>query len=204
MRADARRSERALLQAADRVLTHDPSASLNHVAREAGVARSTLHRRFASRERLLAAMARWTTAEIKFEIDRVLAQPSEHDGSLLPLLTERVLGVKVAWPFSSTVPASVDPEAQGRHDEIVQLCDMALRRARDAGSLAPDTDLNWARQVYYALIETTVQHMTPDDAPRELACRLVATFSHGLATPREPGTQAAAGRRRDARADSSS
>jgi AcrR family transcriptional regulator len=200
MRADARRSERALLQAADRVLTHDPSASLDQVAREAGVARSTLHRRFSSRERLLAAMARWTTAEIRSEIDRVLAETSEHD-DILQLLTERVLRVKVAWPFTSTVPASVDPEAHRRHDEIVQRCDTALRRARDAGSLAPDTDLTWARQVYYALIETTVQHMTPDDAPHQLAYRLVTTFSHGLAARREPPTPAAAAQPQRARED---
>lgn len=146
-------------------------------------------------------MARWTTAEIKSEVDRVLAQPTEHDDALLELLTERVLGVKVAWPFTSTVPASVHPESQSRHDEIVRRCDIALRRARDAGSLAPDADLSWARQVYYALIETTVQHMTPDDAPRELAYRLVTTFSHGLATGREPATGAAADRPQRPRQD---
>ncbi len=184
-RADARRSERALLQAADRVLTRNPSASLDEVAKEAGLARSTLHRRFSSRERLLAAMARWTTAEIKSEIDHVLAaRPG--DDAVLQLVTERALGVKVAWPFTSTVPASVDPEAQRQHDDIAQRVDFVLRQARDAGQLAPDTDLTWARHVFYALIGTTVQQMTPNDDPQRLASRLVDTYLNGLATHREP------------------
>jgi hypothetical protein len=128
---------------------------------------------------------RWIRAEIKCEIDDVLAaRPG--DDAVLRLVAERALGVKVAWPFTSTVPASIDPEAQRQHDDIAQRVDFVLRQARDAEQLAPDTDLNWARHVFSALIETTVRQMAPHDDPQRLASRLVDTYLHGLATRREP------------------
>jgi hypothetical protein len=102
------------------------------------------------------------------------------------LVTERALAVKVAWPFTSTVPASIDPEAQSQHDDIAQRVDFVLRQARDAEQLAPDTDLTWARQVFYALIETTVKQMTPHDDSQRLASRLVDTYLSGLATRQQP------------------
>jgi len=101
------------------------------------------------------------------------------------LVTERALGVKVAWPFTSTVSASIDPEAQSQHDDIAQRVDAVLRRARDAEQLAPET-ASLGPHVFYALIETTVRQMTPQDDPRRLASRLVDTYLNGLATRREP------------------
>lgn len=114
------------------------------------------------------------------EIDHVLAaRPG--DDAVLGLVTERALGVKLAWPFTSTVPAGIDPEAQRQHHDIAQRVDSVLRRARNAEQIAPDTDLTWARQVFYALIETTVQQMTPHDDPQRLASRLIDTYLNGLA-----------------------
>ncbi|HEY9379181.1 MAG TPA: TetR family transcriptional regulator, partial [Jiangellaceae bacterium] len=48
LRADAERSVRAILEAAERVLADDPSASMEQIAEAAGLARITVHRRFAS------------------------------------------------------------------------------------------------------------------------------------------------------------
>jgi len=55
-RADAMRNRERILDAAERLLERSPSATLADIAAAAGVARSTLHRRFASREDLLAAL----------------------------------------------------------------------------------------------------------------------------------------------------
>jgi serine phosphatase RsbU (regulator of sigma subunit) len=53
-RADALRNRERILEAAERMLKRSPSATLADIAAAAGVARSTLHRRFPSREALLA------------------------------------------------------------------------------------------------------------------------------------------------------
>ena len=55
-RADAMRNRERILDAAERILERSPSATLTDIAAAAGVARSTLHRRFPNRDALLAAL----------------------------------------------------------------------------------------------------------------------------------------------------
>jgi serine phosphatase RsbU (regulator of sigma subunit) len=55
-RADALRNRERILDAAERLLEQSPSATLGDIAAAAGVSRSTLHRRFANRDELLAAL----------------------------------------------------------------------------------------------------------------------------------------------------
>ena len=55
-RADALRNRERILDAAERMLEQSPSATLSDIAAAAGVARSTLHRRFSSRDDLVAAV----------------------------------------------------------------------------------------------------------------------------------------------------
>jgi AcrR family transcriptional regulator len=55
-RADALRNRARILDAARFLLAHSPSATLADIAAAAGVSRSTLYRRFADREELIAAL----------------------------------------------------------------------------------------------------------------------------------------------------
>ena len=58
MRADATRNLETLLETGARLLADEPSASIASIAKEAGLDRRTVHRRFACREDLLDAVFR--------------------------------------------------------------------------------------------------------------------------------------------------
>lgn len=48
---------RAILEAAEKVLAEDPGAPMEQIAEAAGLARTTVHRRFANRQALIEALA---------------------------------------------------------------------------------------------------------------------------------------------------
>ena len=56
-RSDAVRNRGRILDAAERLLQQSPAATLADIAAVAGVSRSTVHRHFADRDRLVAAVA---------------------------------------------------------------------------------------------------------------------------------------------------
>ncbi|MDG4860005.1 TetR/AcrR family transcriptional regulator, partial [Streptomyces sp. T-3] len=71
-------------------------------------------------------------------------------------------------------------------DGVAADCLELLARAREAGLLAEDADLDWVRRVYYALIGEAL-HETPDAQDSDaLATRVLDTLLHG-AGPR-PGS----------------
>ncbi len=100
-RADALRNRERILDAAERLLEHSPSATLADIAAAAGVSRSTVHRRFADRDALLAALR-----DRPQDVD--LASPDGH----LPtgrLGRERAVALDAIQVFD-VVPPAVLPE----------------------------------------------------------------------------------------------
>ncbi|MFE1028034.1 TetR/AcrR family transcriptional regulator [Streptomyces sp. NPDC058818] len=180
LRADAERSVRAILEAAERVLSADPGASMEQIATAAGVARTTIHRRFAHRQALVEALASSAA--------RRLAQAVE-DGRpdtapplvALHRITANVLEVKGAWAFALGLPADPDSEAAAVHQDIGRRCITVLERARADKLIDETADLHWVRRVYYALLGESLQG-NPDDAGIDtdtLAARIIDTLLHG-------------------------
>ncbi|MFE3514965.1 TetR/AcrR family transcriptional regulator [Streptomyces sp. NPDC059166] len=178
LRADAERSVRAILKAAEQVLTEDPGASMEQIAAAAGVARTTVHRRFASRQALIEAL---TTSAA-----RQLAQAVE-DGrpdTAPPLvamhrITAGVLQVKSAWAFALELPTAPDSEAALLQRDIARRCVTVLERARADGLIAEGADLEWVRRVYYALLGETLHGDRDGSDPDTLATRIIETLLHG-------------------------
>ncbi len=186
LRADAERTVRAILEAAERVLSSNPAATMEQIAEAAGVARTTVHRRFASRDALVAALSAWATQ--KFHEAVQSARPDTAPPAVaLHQVTGNVLRVKIGWGFAISTTTPEDPEVARVHADVLAQCDHLFRRAREAGVLPPDSDLGWVRRVYYALIHEA-SHERPDrDGDVEaLAARVVDTLLHGVGAPATP------------------
>lgn len=171
-RADARRNYEKLVAAArDAFAEHDTSASLEDIARRAGVGIGTLYRHFPTRQDLLEAAY----------VDEVeaICRSAEDLADLPPwdALSEwlhRFVG------FAATKRALAEQlfEYVDRDSEVFQTCGAAisaageplLARAQDAGAVRPDTNfLDIARLVGgISVIRTT----DPEQIERILALAL--------------------------------
>ncbi|MFB7951836.1 TetR/AcrR family transcriptional regulator [Streptomyces sp. NPDC056045] len=186
LRADAERTVRAILEAAERVLSENPAASMERIAEAAGVARTTVHRRFASRDALITALATWATQQFREAVEA--ARPDTAPPAVaLYQATANVLRVKVSWGFAMGAFPTDAPEVERVHAEVLARCAQLFTRLRDVGLLRPDTDPDWARRVYYALIhEAAAEAPDTDAAVDALATRVVDTLLHGLGTRPAP------------------
>ncbi|WP_345472415.1 helix-turn-helix domain-containing protein [Actinoallomurus oryzae] len=181
LRADAERTMRAILEAAERTLSRDPAATMEQIAEAAGVARTTVHRRFATRDALIDALAVWATQRFAAAVD------SAHPDTAPPLValyqtTANVLSVKISWGFAMSQASSANPEVARVYSEIRDTCERLLRRAREAGVLRTDVDIPWTRRVYYALIHEAAQSRDDQDTDA-LATLVVDTLLRGAGAP---------------------
>jgi AcrR family transcriptional regulator len=180
LRADAERSVRAILEAAERVLSTDPGASMEQIATAAGVARTTIHRRFAHRQALIEALAASAARQLAQAVDD--GRPDTAPPLVaLHRITANVLEVKSAWTFALGLPADPDSEAAALHQDMAQRCIAVLERAQAGKLIDEAADLHWVRRVYYALLGETL-HGHPDDTDIDvdtLAARIIDTLLHG-------------------------
>ncbi|MEV6556477.1 helix-turn-helix domain-containing protein [Nocardia sp. NPDC051756] len=186
LRADAERTVRAILDAAERVLSENPHATLEQIAEAAGVARTTVHRRFANRDDLVRTMAvaAWRRIAAAVDAARPLTAPPL---VALHQATANVIEVKYGAAYALERVESTDPEVAELQADVYAKCDAALGRARADGLIAADADLTWVRRVYLALITETVHGSTELDGttdPDTLAGRVIDTLLRGVGTRR--------------------
>ncbi len=183
LRADAERSVRAILEAAERVLAQDAGASMEQIAEAAGLTRITVHRRFASRQALLEALAVSAKQQI---IDAIEEARPDSAPALVALyrVTANVLRVKNTWRYTLSHATAHTPAAVALWAEIDAHTVKLLTRVQGEGLLAPDADLEWTRQVYYALLSEALDRPGADQDPAAqdpdaLAALVIDTLLHG-------------------------
>ncbi|GAA5191205.1 hypothetical protein GCM10023322_48060 [Rugosimonospora acidiphila] len=139
-----------------------------------------MHRRFATREALIDALAVWATQRFAAAVD------AAHPDTAPPLValyqtTANVLGVKVSWGSAMSQAPSANAEVARVHSEVRDTCERLFRRAQEAGVLRADADIPWARRVYYALIHEAAQNKDGKDTDA-LATLVVDTLLRGAGT----------------------
>ncbi len=182
LRADAERSARAILEAAERVLAEDAGASMEQIAEAAGLTRITVHRRFANRQALLEALSVSAMQQLLGAIEE--ARPNSAPALVaLYRVTANVLRVKSAFRFTLNHSTSLSEAAAVLWADIDSHTVELLARAQREGLLASATDLGWMRQVYYALLSEALnrpetEQDSADDADA-LATLVIDTLLHG-------------------------
>ena len=144
LRADARRNvDRLIAAARDAFAQHGPEASLDDIARSAGVGSGTLYRHFPTRLALLEAVYRDNVARLAAEGDRLRATlpPGE---ALIAWLGEFVgyVAIKRGLATALTRGLGHDTDVFAQcHAVMSRTGDALLADAKAAGAIRPDVPL---------------------------------------------------------------
>jgi AcrR family transcriptional regulator len=179
MRADARRNYDRLLAAAKTAFAeHGPDASLDEIARRAGVGIGTLYRHFPTRLALQEAVVREGNEAARAEAEALLASPSPGDALAAWLRAElgriavyRGLGAEV-------MNAALDGDAgsSASCQALTAAAGALLARAQQAGAVRTDVEIASILRLLNGIALATEQ--APDGAAQ--AERLLSLVLDGL------------------------
>jgi len=180
LRADARRNyERLLTAAAEAFAEHGADdASLEEIARRAGVGIGTLYRHFPTRQALLEAVYRDQVQAVRVRAEELLA--SEEPGAALA----DWLRVLVAFSSTKRSLTSALLESFGKDSELLSSCsavicgaaEILLARAQEAGVVRADADARDLIRLVHAV--NIAAHHTPADPGQ--SDRLLGLILDGL------------------------
>lgn len=169
--------------AAARLLAHSPNASMDDIARAAGISRATLFRRYPSRARLIADLSMQAVRAYVAATDA--ARPE--DGPAAEALTRLVLalaplaptyGLLVLQPLADGVEAALLAQADSTDERVLLL----VRRGQEEGSFSLDVSPRWALTTITWLIVGAADAVRCGLlAPAELERNLVMTVTKVLA-----------------------
>ena len=142
-RSDARRNRDAILTAALEALTESSDASLNAIARRAGVANATLYRHFPSREDLVLATYEYEVGQVADAVDVLLAERAPLDALrswIQRLARYAVTKHGLADALRMAASPGSDLSSTETYTAIVAALDRLLQANIAAGTLRPGLD----------------------------------------------------------------
>jgi AcrR family transcriptional regulator len=189
-RRHAQRNHELLVEAAREIFSEQGvEASLEEIARRAGVGIGTLYRHFATREALVEAIFERRIGELVAVAEKAAAEPDGWSG--LGYLLERTLELQAGDRVLKAVLMRYPP-AEGRlanaREELRHFCEQVLERARDQGTLRDDFTVSdlallfwsfaplidatawvapkaWRRHLHWLLDGLRSEAATPSDEP---------------------------------------
>lgn len=149
-RSDARQSVAAVLDAAIQTLGQRPDASMEEVARAAGVSRQTVYAHFPSRDALVDAVIEQAGAEFTVLVDG-LELDQVPPAQALTRLLEAGWQVAARYPFLWLQPV-VDPGKDAeRHAPVLSRMLDIVRRGQASGDLDASVPAHWLLSASLAL-----------------------------------------------------
>ena len=180
MRADARRNyERLLAAARAAFLEHGADASLEDIARRAGVGIGTLYRHFPTRQALQEAVYRGEVESLAakaYEL-RSAMPPGDALAAWMHAFAEYVAGKR---GLMQTLKSVIDCDSElfaNCHDEIRTAAATVLDAAKEAGTARADLTVPDLLKLIHA-ISLATEHATPEDAERLLSFLLDGVRPH--------------------------
>ncbi len=144
----------AILDAASRVLAANPGATLADVARAAGISRTTLFTRYATREELLRALADDALDRTDAAIAAAgIGDPDRHPVEALADLTDAMmpLGSRLGYLLRER-SLDDDEDLRERWARIDRVMTDAIRRAQADGRVRPDLPALWVGDAWFWLV----------------------------------------------------
>ncbi|ANZ41708.1 TetR family transcriptional regulator [Lentzea guizhouensis] len=161
-RADARRNHGRILAVAEQeVATHGANASLEQIARVAGVGSATVRRHFPTRHALLEAVS-WQRIEVLCARARELTGTADSREALLAWLADVVTYCVAAKGLATALNYEGDP-VQGNScaTAIEQAAEPLLRRAVDDGVATADVTVSDLVTLMVGIVTATEHHRDP-------------------------------------------
>ena len=141
-RADAEQNVTAILDAAARALSAQPEASVEDIARAAGLSRQTVYAHFPSREALLDAVVERATAEVTAAFEAAGLQEAPPAEALIRLL-DAGWQVSARYPFLWHLPAVGPDQDLDRHGPVVERLHDLIRRGQESGDFDRSLSPGW-------------------------------------------------------------
>jgi AcrR family transcriptional regulator len=142
-RADAQRNRERILEVARLAFTrHGAEASLDDIARQAGIGPGTLYRHFPTRDALIEAVYRSEVEKLTAAGERFAAKlpPLEALRAWMLLFIDHVASKKFILPAMDTVPGGSMRLIEGARGLIHGAFLTLVQRAINSGDLRKDTD----------------------------------------------------------------
>lgn len=171
------RTRQAIVDAAIEVLGRNPAASLGDIAAAADVGRTTLHRYFAERAELLAAVG----AEGSARLDRATAQARMAEGtgaSAVRRLCQEyfdlgsLLSLLFTEPALTAGPATDGPATNGPGGCDPEFAAMVERGHRD-GTIDPELPADWVQSLIWSQLYAGWAYLAETGASRHEVLRLI-------------------------------
>ncbi|WP_406314282.1 TetR/AcrR family transcriptional regulator [Streptosporangium sp. NBC_01639] len=188
-RADARRNyEHILAVAMEEVAAHGADASLEQIARTAGVGSATVRRHFPGRRALLEEVFRERIAVLCTRADE-LAEMADARAALLEWLAAFAAYAASArgMAFALTQEGLLDPEDGGDNAcsaKLIKACGPLLRRAQRAGAVAPGVAVADLLTLITGIALATERHPGAAAEAERLLGLVVAGVSPSVVTAR--------------------